>query len=139
MKTTREILLEQHRQADRLLAEIQAQVIRGELGEREQRPWPAFVLQKLWTELFQPLRYAWGGFAAVWLVLWLANWQMSDHRTMTVAERKGEANAVIFMAWKEQEAALVELAEPRHQPVADRPRNVPPKPQSRRESVMSIG
>ena len=140
MNTPREILLEKHREADRRLAGIQAQVIgSSSRPAMKVQPWPALVWQKLWDELVYPLRLAWGGLAAVWLVLCAVNLQMSDSRPMAVADARHESATNVLMAWKEQEAVLAELTEsPRH-PVADRPRNLPPKPQSRRESIIAIG
>ena len=138
MKTPREILLERHQMADRELASIQARVLARPAWPKIHEM-PAFIFQKLWTELFHPLRFAWGGFAAVWLVLWIANFQLSDHLSVVVADAKHESPAAILMARKEQEAVLTELIEPQHHAVADRPRVSLPKPQSRRVTFISIG
>ena len=76
MKTPREILLEEHREAEPKLDAIRRRVIDRACHRTEDRPLASIVtwLRLLWNQLFVPSRPAWLSLAAAWVVVATLSW-----------------------------------------------------------------
>ena len=80
---------------------------------------------------------AWAGLAAVWLMIMGVNLTTRDASTV-MAKHASPASPLVFMAFQEQERLLSELIGPRETPVAERPRQAPPRPRSERRRELLI-
>src|ERR1017187_4933981 len=92
--------------------------------------------QQLSTILW-PHPTAWAGLAAVWLVILGVNLTTQDASTV-IAKHASPASPQVFMAFQEQERLLSELIGPRETPVAERPRQAPPRPTRERRRELLI-
>ena len=137
MKTPREILLSQHRNAEPKLDTIRREVV-GELnnqGTKEQSFPASFVTSllgcsnKLWQELFLPSRRIWSGLATVWVLLFLINFSQRDRSPMDMT--KSSTTAETMTTFRDQQKLLNELFADRSLPVDAEPRRIfSPKPRT---------
>ena len=94
---------------------------------------PAKSSSNWWNDIIWPARHAWGGIAAVWLVMWALNWERPT------VSRAGSSAAhsptpLMLQARAEQRRLLAELIPPAKEPAAEPPpRN--PQPRSERHST----
>ena len=126
MKTPREVLLEQHQQAERKLDLVRHGIISKTLlfATREaprragmRRTWSSGLLIA-WEQLVRPARYIWGGIAVTWLVLALVN-------AATTESSHGTRNTspMVLQTFIEERKLLAELLQ-----VESKPAPAPPKP-----------
>jgi hypothetical protein len=92
--------------------------------------------QIVWGELIRPSRYAWGGMAALWVVMLAVNAQLSDHRASGTGARAASSQDMI-QAWEEQNRVLAELTQPAFVPPPAAPPDLP-RPRSQREQRWEI-
>jgi hypothetical protein len=125
MKTPREILLSRHQSATPNLNAIRRGMV-AELNNKEtkEQNFPAiFVssflccLKNIWLELIWPSRRIWAGLAAVWILIFVANFSMRDHSQPQIAS--APPSPQILLAFRQQEQLLTELIGPIDPPVAE--------------------
>jgi hypothetical protein len=94
---------------------------------------PAESSSGWWSDVIWPCRHAWGGIAALWLVMWAVNWQ----RPTVSAAGSSAAHSpspIMLQAMAEQRRLLTEMLPPPQMPPAEPPpRN--PQPHSERHST----
>jgi len=90
------------------------------------------------STLLWPHPVAWGGLAAVWVVILGMNLTTRD-ASQAVAKHAPPVSPQIFMAFQEQERLLSELLGPRETPVAERPKPVPSRPRSEGQRALLMG
>ncbi len=90
-----------------------------------------------WRELIWPLRHAWAGIAAVWLVMWAVNWERPE-APQTTRNENYAAMPVILGTMEEQSRMLAELMPPATREPAEPPRRNPP-PRSERQRTWATG
>jgi anti-sigma factor RsiW len=93
-------------------------------------------LARWWGELFHPYRRAWGGIAALWLVMWAVNWERPGSHGASGAG--SSAPPVITQTFEEERRMLAELIPPADREPADAPRRKP-SPRSERPTPWLIG
>lgn len=138
MKTSREILLEQHRSAAPKLDAIRREVVEG-LNNKDAKArsqatgWVAWLLgcsNKLWLELVWPCRRIWTGLAAVWVLIFVFNFSQRDPLER-MARKSPPPSPEMILAFRQQERLLAELiglnethaAEPPPKPFLPQPRS----------------
>ena len=94
-------------------------------------------LHDWWRELVWSCRYAWGGMAALWIVLVAMNSRLSDGRSHTMANRDGSVPSMAETI-AEQRQLLTELIPAQPQPRREASAVAAPKPRSEREAVWKI-
>jgi hypothetical protein len=134
MKTPREILLKQHKPANTRLDAIRRTVIACEF--RPDVPLPIRCGLKLWRELVVPCRHAWGGLAAIWLVIMAVNLGMRDGSTQVA--NASQTSRELQMAMWEQQRLVAELIEPSKPAVAVPPKRNTNQPRSDRQNAVSL-
>jgi hypothetical protein len=139
MKTPREILLQQHRQAEPKLDALRQKVLDRTLADsgdktrdRAQKgpAFPKHLWLTAWHELVRPSRYTWGGIAAAWIIL------LAMNRTMTEPGRSSERasasdKATVLQCITEERKVLAELLQPESKPAPVRTDSAP-SPRSER-------
>ncbi|HTR41001.1 MAG TPA: hypothetical protein VMH87_05250 [Pseudomonadales bacterium] len=141
MKTPREILLARHKVVEPKLDDIRHESVRavsstakaaspappsGErVGVRGQS-----VLQLLWHELILPSRSIWTGLAAVWILIFAANFSMRDHAPLALA--KSSSAPEMVQNFRQQEQLLTELIGPNESIIAEPQKAYKPRPSSQR-------
>ena len=140
MITPREILLKRHRSAGAKLDKLRREVVPAALSNapraarnaQMESPFRVRAAFTVWRELIRPCRYAWSGLAALWLVIWGINREISDTPKMSASARSASAPGM-FEALEEQRRLLAELLQPlTSQPAEPQRRN--PQPRSDRHS-----
>ena len=94
-------------------------------------------LQDWWRELIWSSRYAWGGMAALWIVLLAMNSRLSDGRSHAMANRDGSVPSMAETI-AEQKQLLTELIPAPPEPRRDSSAAETAKPRSEREAVWKI-
>jgi hypothetical protein len=142
MKTPREILLKRHAPMESKLDAVRKNIVAEHAGDATVAagcaPPPsldfAFLVRKVWRELFWPCRQFWLGTAAVWLVI--AALHLSPDNASSAAGTEAAApNRETLMALREQRRLLVQLLEPVTPSVA-LPAAVPPPRSEQRQTVL---
>ncbi len=86
-----------------------------------------------------PNSKVWAGLAAVWVLIAVLNFSMSDHTAPVVATEKPLAPSAVQMAeLRNQQRLFAELSGQTTSPDADRPKNLPPKPRSEHVGFRTI-
>ncbi|HZI32429.1 MAG TPA: hypothetical protein VFF11_08805 [Candidatus Binatia bacterium] len=145
MKTPREILLARHQAAAPKLDTIRRSIVE-ELRNQETKKRSfretlvASLLgcpNKIWLELVLPCRRIWLGLAAMWALLFIANFAQRDSSNNAVAQAPPPAG--MMMAYRDQEKMVDELLAERPKPAVDtRSRNTAPKPRSEASKTVAI-
>lgn len=134
MKTPREILLSQHRDAGAKLDAIRREVI-AELNHKDSKApgwilsfvsWCLYGSNKLWEELVLPSRRTWAGIAAVWMVILAIHWAQSGH-----SSGPNVSATPMMISFTDQQRLLSQMFTDRA-PAAerDRPKNHTPQPRT---------
>ena len=127
MKKPRQLLLDRHHSAQAGLDKVRHAVVSEQLKKSPATSEPTSVMQRLWCELFLPVRGVWSGIAAAWLVILVLHGAASEDET-SMAKENTPTKMQIEVALREQRRILAELNE--DYAVADKPRNVAPRPRS---------
>ena len=101
---------------------------------------PISFVGEIWRELIWPCRRAWIGLAAVWLVLFVMNFQMRKLPTQMAAKDSPSSWAAV-QSWEEQTRILAELTgtADEHAPVVHAvPAAKPAGPRSERKRAWQI-
>ena len=86
------------------------------------------LLSAFWHDWVRPFRFAWGGMAALWLVMAGANFGLS--RSQPMMTHTPTPTPAMLQAFEEQRQLLVELVAPATDPVAlPQPNNFRPRSQ----------
>ncbi|HEV2320710.1 MAG TPA: hypothetical protein VGV18_13220 [Verrucomicrobiae bacterium] len=144
MKTPREILLARHRAIEPGLDDIRRQIVEKLNNKKamEQSDVSAFVSlllgcsTNIWRELIWPERRIWAGLAAVWILIFIANFSMRDHSEIKMA--KSPPSQEVIMAFRQQQQLLSELIGPDDPPVAEVKKPYIPRPASERHLELLI-
>ena len=144
MKTPREILFARHQSAAPKLDAIRRSVV-DELNNQDAktRSFLSIVASlrlccsnKIWQELVFPCRRIWTGLAAVWLLLFIANF--SQREPVSSVTGQPVRSQAVMMSWQAQQRWMNELLADRSAPPeADRPRNGAPKPRTENNEMMT--
>lgn len=147
MKTPRQMLFDRHSPADRELERIQTRVLARGLQRPAQTAFAQadgrdghqaiIFYRKLWFEVILPARRIWAGFAAVWLVMVVANLADADHASARM--RSKPVPASVMIAWQEEQKLVAELFNPPPLRAVDRPKPDAPQPRSDRQPVWMVG
>lgn len=84
-----------------------------------------------WHELFWSCRHAWGGIAALWLVMWAVNWERPQIHNAAVT-------SAVTQTFGEERRMLAELLPPTAREPAEAPRRKP-SPHSEKSKPWLIG
>jgi hypothetical protein len=138
MKTPRDILLEQHRTTAPKLDAIRREVVKvaADVNRRKQ-PIRELTFAATLTntvrlsflELVWPCRRIWAGLAAVWILIFIANFSQRDN-VSGVTGKSARSGEVIMSLQAKQRWMNELLADRSAPPEADRSRNFAPKPRS---------
>ena len=111
MKTLRETLFRRHDAADAKLdslrREVVAQLRVSPAPHRE--PLALHLAMAVWRELILPARRIWAGLAATWILLLIANTQISDAPRATAATQNNPP-VELWRKFQEEKQLLAELA-----------------------------
>ena len=106
-------------------------------GNEEEAHSQAFTLKTLLSALLWPCPQVWAGLAVIWVGILGLHVSMRDGSAN--AEKATPAPAAqIATAMSEERQLLAELLGPKEALVADKPKPVAPRPQSRREAGWSF-
>ena len=135
MKTPREILLERHQAAAPKLDAIRQSAVaavcdRRISNERRSQTTATMILKTFWLELVWPCRRIWAGLAAVWILIFAANFSLRDNSPVAVA--KSSPTPEMIMSFQQQEKVLAELLGSNEPRVAEKPKVISPQPRSER-------
>jgi hypothetical protein len=132
MKTPREILLARHQSVTPKLDAIRQSAVAAVYDRRSSSPTTIVsnILKTLWHELILPSRRIWAGLAAIWILLFVANFSMHDHSQAPMA--KASSSPEIILSSPQQEELLTELIGPDEAPVAEPQKPYVPRPSSQR-------
>ncbi len=132
MKTFRDFLLNEYRDAEAPLDKLRERVLAAEFaaakntaGPKPWWPWrwASAIPLKLWNELVWPARQLWAGFAVVWMLIGFVDFLEREPRGVSQPVMAA-ASPQAYLTWqREQEMFLVEL-----QNAAAPPANAPPPP-----------
>jgi hypothetical protein len=111
MKTPREILFSRHKNAGPSLDQIRNDVV-GQIGAAR-----TSIAVKLWRELIVPVRHAWIGIGAAWVVV-LALSLMARGDSSVRAAKPGPINPDSVIALQRKEQLMARLAENDGSPAA---------------------
>lgn len=100
-------------------------------SEGVERGQPKLARGGWWHELFWTCRHAWGGIAALWLVMWAVNWERPQIH-------EAAASATITQTFREERQMLAELLPPTAREPAEAPRRKP-SPHSEKSKPWLIG
>lgn len=89
-----------------------------------------------WRQLLWPCPQAWAGIAAVWLVVIVLNFATSEQSAPTSAVAITRPSPEMQALLREQRLLIAELLNPPEPPLANRPKNLPPKPRSENRPAM---
>jgi hypothetical protein len=143
MKTPREILLSQHRNAGPKLDAIRRSVVLNLNSEAVKTQSPANLFtslrlgcSKIWTELFLHSRRTWAGLATVWVLLAAINAAQRDATPTRTA-----SSAPATTSFREQQRLLNELfadSTPAATIEAIRPKTFSPKPRTEKIQLRTV-
>lgn len=131
MKTPREVLFQRHQTADARLDEARREVVAQLQPQTKahREALPLYILLKIWSELIWPARRIWAGLAASWVLLLIANTNLTSDQP-TTATATNSTPADLRQKYQEEKQLLAELSgslEPRMiappMPFAPRPRS----------------
>lgn len=112
MKTLKELLLEQHRDAQPGL-ELDRQAFLARLRDAQAPPRPARRgLERLWHECLLPLRWHLAGMSAVWLAVWLLQSAPSPAPAAPVAKDSPSDSRQVLAALRQKRQELLDLTTP---------------------------
>jgi hypothetical protein len=94
------------------------------------------VLNQRLVSMLWPHPVAWGGLAAIWILLFMVNFSLRDHGPM-LAEKAVPQSPVVAAQLKQQQRLLAELLGPNDLPDTDRPKLFVPKPRSESTEILS--
>jgi hypothetical protein len=135
MKTPRELLIGHHRQAQPKLDALRRAAVAQIRGQQSVTANPnrmadmAACLQKIWCELFLPVRHVWTGLAAVWVLLLFINARLDEPQTVVLAKSPSSPTAG-SLTLREQHQLLAELTASETVSVAVPPKRNTPRPRS---------
>ncbi len=135
MKTPREILLSRHQEAQTPLDQIRRAVVAGlreQEAKRRDSPLPIAVVFKLWRELVLPARYAWSGFATIWIVILAVSFVTREPSPVREAGAT-PLSPEIRRLLRQQEQLVAELLDRTAPRATERPKALPPRPWSQRD------
>jgi hypothetical protein len=138
MKTPREILFDQHKNAAPKLDAIRHEVVAGlnhkdtkaQSGAANFVSWCLGGSNKLWRELIWPCRRIWTGLAVVWLLILAVNFSLRDN-SQTIA-MKSSPSPEMILTFRQQERLLAELIGQNEPRAAEPPKLFLPQPRSER-------
>ena len=87
-----------------------------------------------WDELVRPYRFAWGGMAALWLVMWWMNWGLPE---LSSAGTRSSASPEMASTFADEQKMLAELFPPMESQPAEPPRQKP-SPRSEQKQAWSM-
>ena len=136
MKTSREILLNRHRNAEPKLDAIRHTTVaavcdRRSMEAKRRSQTVATIARMLWCELVLSARRIWAGLAAAWMVILSLSFYTADHTTQLVRQA-APPSPELRLALREQRRELARLIEPSMVPVSEQPKPVHPSPRSER-------
>jgi hypothetical protein len=94
------------------------------------------VLNQRLASIFWPHPVAWGGLAAIWIIVFFVNYSIRDGQP-GLAEKVVSQSPVVVAQLKQQQRLLAELLGPNDLPDADRPKLFVPKPRSESMEILS--
>ena len=94
------------------------------------------VLNRRLAPLLWPHPVAWGGLAAVWIVIFALNVSLQD-KAPTMAEKTPAPSPAILAELRQQQRMFAELINPTDLKEADRPKIPAPQPRSETTEIMS--
>ena len=101
------------------------------------RDLPRRAVQPWWQTLFWPHPKAWGGLAAVWLII--LGLQLSQRDDAPVrTEKSAPPSAETLVELRQQQRMLAELLGAHELPTADRPKTTSPQPHAQRSEIMAV-
>ena len=146
MKTSRDILLAQHRAAGPKLDAIRRAVVAEELNHQDTKAqsWAANLVSwclggsnLFWRELILPSRRTWAGLAAVWLLLVAVN--VLQREPATAGKFSSSSSAPTMMSLREQQRWMNELFADRTMATdAEPPKTFSPKPRTETAKVVAV-
>lgn len=118
MKTPRELILDQHRDAGAKLQSIRAEDLAALarpaiiLEKSEPRPFFLFSLARnFWEESILPWRRVWVGMAAAWLGIIAFHFGSLQNGSVAMAREPASDSRVVLAAWRERRQMLAQLLE----------------------------
>jgi hypothetical protein len=134
MKTPREIILEQHRDAEAKLGQIRAEdlaAIARETKDAEARPHRPFhpwrLAANFWDQAILPWRRAWIGIAAVWFGIFTLNLLTHSTPNLVAARSARMDPPAVRAALREQRQLMAQLLAPAIAVPETRPKNPGPR------------
>jgi hypothetical protein len=135
MKTPREILLGRYQAAApkldtirrEMVAKINHQGAKAQSGRVSLVAWYLGGLRTIWRELIFPSRRIWAGLAAIWVLLLVVNFSMSDHAEIPMAKASAPTE---MMTFQQQQELLAQLMGPDEPIVAEPQKKYVPRPSS---------
>ena len=88
--------------------------------------------------LFWPHPRAWAGLAAVWILIFIANFSTHDDSSR-IAQKSSPMTPEMRMVLQQQKMMLAKLIEPNEPFVAEPPKSFPSRPRSERRDGLVIG
>jgi len=147
MKSPRELLLNKHRtvspKLDVIRREVVAQLPRAS-ARRVGDGWLAgcdllaWLLARLWTELFVPCRRIWLGLAAIWCLVIALNLSSRETTVQTAKGPAPRAEEVIASLRENQQRIMAELGVASLQPEIAGPREPGPVVRPRSERIQPV-
>jgi hypothetical protein len=143
MKTPREVILNQHREAEARLKAMQPEIIAAcarESGnptkaERHSSTGSRSVFTRFWMESVLPWRRAWIGMAALWVGILSLHFSAGEREVTGVASAP-ETDPQARMVLLEQKRLLAQLLEPMSEPRIRRVTTTGPRSEARLEEVI---
>lgn len=133
MKTPRDVLFHRHDAADAKLDALRratvAQLNSAPAPRRE--PLLLHLALTVWRELILPVRRIWAGLAATWILLLIANTQISGTPRAT-ASAQNDASTELWQKYQEEKQLLAELAGTAESKIAPTAMPFAPRPRSER-------
>jgi hypothetical protein len=133
MKTPREVLFRRHDTADAKLDALRREVVAQlpSTPAARRAPFPFHLALTVWRELILPARRIWAGLAAAWVLLLVANTQISD-APRAAAAAQNNAPVELWQKYQEEKQLLAELSGTVEAQVAPPPVPFAPRPRSER-------
>ena len=88
--------------------------------------------------IFWPHPRAWAGLAAVWILIFAANFSTRDD-SPRISQKSSPLTPEMRMVLQQQKMMLAKLIEPNEPFVAEPPKSFPPRPRSERQNGLVIG
>ncbi|MGC3959293.1 MAG: hypothetical protein QM813_15530 [Verrucomicrobiota bacterium] len=111
MKTPREVLIHRHDAADAKLDALRHEVVAqlSPTSIARHKPLPLHCVLTIWRELILPAHRIWTGLAATWVLLLIANTQISGTPHAT-ASAPTSAPMELWQKYQEEKRLLAELS-----------------------------